>query len=94
MIQWLTLFIYWFRIKTRIQTEVETPKTTGTAVSTPSGISRSNAPNHITLKKGTGARKMLFRILKEQGIAGLYRGFGASMLNSFSMQLWVSSSNL
>lgn len=30
---------------------------------------------------------MLFRILKEQGIAGLYRGFGASMLNSFAMQL-------
>ena len=29
---------------------------------------------------------MLFKILKEQGIAGLYQGFGASMLNTFSMQ--------
>ena len=29
---------------------------------------------------------MLVKILKEQGIAGLYQGFGASMLNTFSMQ--------
>ncbi|KAI0925620.1 hypothetical protein AcV5_008306 [Taiwanofungus camphoratus] len=28
----------------------------------------------------------LMRILKEEGIAGYYRGFGATMLNTFSMQ--------
>lgn len=34
---------------------------------------------------------MVMKILKEQGVAGLYRGFGASMLNTFSMQLCVSN---
>jgi len=29
---------------------------------------------------------LLFKILKEEGIAGYYKGFGASMLNTFSMQ--------
>ncbi|THH32256.1 hypothetical protein EUX98_g1932 [Antrodiella citrinella] len=29
---------------------------------------------------------VFMRILKEEGVAGLYRGFGATMLNTFSMQ--------
>ncbi|CAL1717097.1 unnamed protein product [Somion occarium] len=29
---------------------------------------------------------VMYRIFKEEGIAGLYRGFGATMLNTFSMQ--------
>lgn len=74
-------------IKTRIQTEV-TPPTTTTSLPTPTpSIHRINAPKSLTVAKGTGVRKMLMRIIKEQGLAGLYRGFGASMLNSFSMQL-------
>ncbi|KAH9953900.1 mitochondrial carrier domain-containing protein [Russula dissimulans] len=35
---------------------------------------------------GRSIRALLKRILKEEGIAGLYRGFGATMLNTFSMQ--------
>jgi hypothetical protein len=37
---------------------------------------------------------MVMKILKEQGVAGLYRGFGASMLNTFSMQLCVPTTPL
>ncbi|KAH9998856.1 adenine nucleotide transporter [Russula compacta] len=35
---------------------------------------------------GRSIRALLKRILKEEGIAGFYRGFGATMLNTFSMQ--------
>ncbi|KAI9509810.1 mitochondrial carrier [Russula earlei] len=35
---------------------------------------------------GRSVRALLRRIVKEEGIAGLYRGFGATMLNTFSMQ--------
>jgi len=37
-------------------------------------------------------RALLKRILKEEGFAGLYRGFGATMLNTFSMRASFSSS--
>lgn len=29
---------------------------------------------------------VLLRVIKEEGIAGLYKGFGATMLNTFSMR--------
>ncbi|KAI0300808.1 mitochondrial carrier domain-containing protein, partial [Russula brevipes] len=35
---------------------------------------------------GHSVRALLKRILKEEGFAGFYRGFGATMLNTFSMQ--------
>jgi hypothetical protein len=35
---------------------------------------------------GRSVRALITRILKEEGIAGFYRGFGATMLNTFSMQ--------
>ena len=76
------------RIKTRIQTEVESKAEA--PVPGAASIQRPNAPTRISLKKGTGARQMFLRILKEQGVGGLYRGFSASMLNTFSMQLCVS----
>ena len=34
---------------------------------------------------------MAVKILKEGGALAFYRGFGANMLNTFSMQLWVFS---
>ncbi len=42
-------------------------------------------------RKGKGKQKLtmtsvLLRVLKEEGISGLYSGFGASMLNTFSMR--------
>jgi hypothetical protein len=35
---------------------------------------------------GRSVRALLKRILKEEGITGFYRGFGATMLNTFSMR--------
>lgn len=77
------------RIKTRIQTEVESKAPA--AAPGAASLQRPGAPTKLGLKKGTGARKMMMRILKEQGVAGLYRGFGASMLNTFSMQLCAAA---
>jgi len=37
-------------------------------------------------RKPPGMLRVLLRILKKEGIAGLYRGFTATMLNTFSMQ--------
>lgn len=79
-----------YRIKTRIQTDVSstnTPSSTTPAASLPSALKRPGAPRQLPARRGISARQMLFRILKTQGVAGLYRGFGASMLNTFSMQL-------
>ena len=35
---------------------------------------------------GRSVRALIVRILKEEGLAGFYRGFGATMLNTFSMR--------
>ena len=40
---------------------------------------------------GRSVRVLVMRILKEEGIAGFYRGFGATMLKSFSMRTPLSS---
>lgn len=37
-------------------------------------------------KEKLGAINILLRILKEEGISGYYRGFIATMLNTFSMR--------
>ncbi|SGY65823.1 BQ5605_C004g02599 [Microbotryum silenes-dioicae] len=86
-------------IKTRIQTEVQAKKSEAGAAgaSSPSALNRPGAPNRLPAAstsrsaggaaiKAKGAREMLFKILKEGGVRALYRGFGASMLNTFSMQ--------
>lgn len=36
---------------------------------------------------------VLLRIFKTEGISGFYRGFGATMLNTFSMRLYSSPSS-
>lgn len=53
---------------------------------------QTDVPKNLDEKlkvKSIGARKMFLRILKEQGLGGLYKGFTASMLNTFAMQLFV-----
>ncbi|KAK4056336.1 hypothetical protein OIO90_002780 [Microbotryomycetes sp. JL221] len=75
-------------VKTRIQTDVSSAKkeaAEAAAGSTP-GLNRPGAPRQLPLARSVSARKMFFKILKQQGVSGLYRGFGASMLNTFSMQ--------
>lgn len=77
-----------YSVKTRIQTDVAASKTDSAKSAIPSPVARpASSSSLVAAKKAGGARKMFMRILKEQGIAGLYRGFGASMLNTFSMQL-------
>ncbi|BGO97330.1 hypothetical protein NBRC10513v2_001251 [Rhodotorula toruloides] len=72
-------------IKTRIQTEhaaIEEAIANSTA---PPSLKRSNAPHHLPHRHAT-ARQMALRIFKEGGALAFYRGFGANMLNTFSMQ--------
>ena len=77
-----------YSVKTRIQTDVAASKADSAKSAIPSPAVRpASSSSLVAAKKAGGARKMFMRILKEQGIAGLYRGFGASMLNTFSMQL-------
>ncbi|GAA6006285.1 hypothetical protein JCM10207_000589 [Rhodosporidiobolus poonsookiae] len=71
-------------IKTRIQTEVTALLENASNGPAPA-LKRPNAPQHLP-HKHTTARQMALRILKEGGPRAFYRGFGANMLNSFSMQ--------
>ncbi|BGP18958.1 hypothetical protein JCM10213_002884 [Rhodosporidiobolus nylandii] len=71
-------------VKTRIQTEVSAAIDAANGASPPT-MKRPNAPHRLP-HKHTSAREMVFRILKEGGPMAFYRGFGANMLNSFSMQ--------
>ncbi|GAA6042661.1 hypothetical protein JCM8097_008274 [Rhodosporidiobolus ruineniae] len=73
-------------IKTRIQTEVTAlASSIASTPAPPQTIKRPNAPQRLP-HKHTTARQMVLKILKEGGPLAFYRGFGANMLNSFSMQ--------
>jgi adenine nucleotide transporter 17 len=64
----------------------------GSASTTPQALKRPNAPQRLSShphQKHTTAKAMMLKILKEGGPLAFYRGFGANMLNSFSMQLCV-----
>jgi len=41
--------------------------------------------------RSRSVRALLLHILREEGITGFYRGFGATMLNTFSMRTSHSS---
>jgi hypothetical protein len=55
-------------------------------------ISRPRVKTRIQADSANGrsVRALLKRILKEEGISGFYRGFGATMLNTFSMRNAIS----
>ncbi|GAA5916242.1 hypothetical protein JCM8208_003918 [Rhodotorula glutinis] len=72
-------------VKTRIQTEISAIEEAIATATTAPSLKRPNAPQHLP-HKHTTARQMALRILKEGGAKAFYRGFGANMLNSFSMQ--------
>ncbi|GJN88110.1 hypothetical protein Rhopal_001066-T1 [Rhodotorula paludigena] len=69
-------------IKTRIQTEHAAIEEAHAASA---ALKRPGAPHRLPHKHAT-ARQMALRIIKEGGPMAFYRGFGANMLNSFSMQ--------
>lgn len=72
-------------VKTKIQAESTQAESSKTSLPSPK-LKRHNAPSRLTLPK-LSARDVILQILRHQGIGGFYRGFLASMLNTFSMQL-------
>lgn len=72
-------------VKTKIQAEAQNAESNRDELPSPK-LKRSNAPSRLTLPK-LSARDVIVEILDRQGIGGFYRGFLASMLNTFSMQL-------
>ncbi|KAI5477426.1 Armadillo repeat containing protein [Pseudohyphozyma bogoriensis] len=76
-------------IKTRIQLESSAPPHPAAIAN---GIHREAAPTKLNLdgvpKPGSaaGVRNLVLKLFKEQGLPGFYRGFGANMVNTFSMQ--------
>lgn len=75
-------------VKTRIQAEEKQAKAEASEALPSPQIKRINAPGRLPPRKAS-ARAVARRIMKEKGIEGFYRGFAASMLNTFSMQLCV-----
>jgi len=59
---------------------LDTVKTRIQAESSSSNAPETKKPNNSNLKK------IILKIFKSQGLTGFYGGFGASMLNTFSMQ--------
>lgn len=74
-------------VKTRLQAEAKSAAESAPPLPSPQ-IKRENAPARLPARK-MGSRQMIRRILRENGVEGFYRGFLASMLNTFSMQLYV-----
>ncbi|PWN35714.1 mitochondrial carrier [Meira miltonrushii] len=67
-------------VKTRIQADVG-------EITKPGQKSITDKEGKTVMKKGTGMLEGILTIIKsKEGPAGLYRGFGASMVNTFSTQ--------
>jgi len=49
-------------------------------------VKRDGAPRRLTAVQKATAREVIRTTWKEAGLAGFYRGYSASMLNTFSMQ--------
>ncbi|KAH9819598.1 mitochondrial carrier domain-containing protein [Melampsora americana] len=71
-------------IKTKIQADSTQSSSNQDMIPSPK-LKRQNAPNRLTLPK-LSFREVMIEIFKHQGLSGFYRGFLASMLNTFSMQ--------
>ncbi|EGG07911.1 uncharacterized protein MELLADRAFT_116132 [Melampsora larici-populina 98AG31] len=71
-------------VKTKIQADSTDSETNKDSIPSPV-LKRQNAPNRLTIPK-LSVREVIMEIFNHQGISGFYRGFLASMLNTFSMQ--------
>lgn len=71
-------------VKTKIQAQADDPRSEKESLPSPQ-IKRPNAPNRLPANRTT-ALEVIAQVLKSQGIGGFYRGFLASMINTFSMQ--------
>lgn len=73
-------------VKTRIQAETDAKRIEeGKGIPDPV-VRRDAAPKRLTATKKARARDVIRHIWGEHGVAGFYRGYSASMLNTFSMQ--------
>ncbi|KAG0149018.1 hypothetical protein CROQUDRAFT_40397 [Cronartium quercuum f. sp. fusiforme G11] len=71
-------------VKTKIQAESTEAGSSKDSLPSPK-LKRQNAPNRLTIPR-LSSRDVILETLRDQGISGFYRGFLASMLNTFSMQ--------
>lgn len=68
-------------VKTRIQADVGP----STPAAGKKGAGGSDKGGKVTVRKGAGMLEGVVTIAKsKEGVMGLYRGFGASMVNTFS----------
>merc|ERR1711977_721350 len=73
-------------VKTRIQAETDAKKVEE-AKGVPSPVvKRDGAPRRLTATQKAKARDVMKHIWRQYGLKGFYRGYSASMLNTFSMQ--------
>lgn len=76
-----------FSVKTRIQAD------SGPApiVAKKAGRDEKSGSKSVTVRKGAGMIEGIITIAKsKEGIMGLYRGFGASMVNTFSTREYMA----
>lgn len=71
-------------VKTKIQADSTDAESSKDSIPSPK-LKRQNAPVRLTMPKSS-VREVIFEIFNHQGLGGFYRGFLASMLNTFSMQ--------
>ncbi|KAA1119325.1 ADP/ATP carrier protein [Puccinia graminis f. sp. tritici] len=72
-------------VKTKIQAQTDELVSEKDSLPSPQ-LKRPNAPNRLPAACRSTAFQVVLQVLKSQGIGGFYRGFLASMLNTFSMQ--------
>jgi len=72
-------------VKTKIQAQTGDMEAEKDTLPSPQ-LQRPNAPNRLPAASRLSAFQVILLVLKSQGIGGFYRGFLASMLNTFSMQ--------
>ncbi|KNZ47666.1 uncharacterized protein VP01_623g3 [Puccinia sorghi] len=72
-------------VKTKIQAQTGVMEPEKDTLPSPQ-LKRPNAPNRLPAAHRLSAFQVILLVIKSQGIGGFYRGFLASMLNTFSMQ--------
>lgn len=85
----LTLSLDPSSVKTRIQAGAATGSPDANVSSKAKAI--ANDPNAVKLRNNIGLFEGVVAIARsKEGIMGLYKGFGATMLNTFSTREWQS----
>ncbi|KAK9897357.1 mitochondrial carrier [Cystobasidium minutum MCA 4210] len=73
-------------VKTRVQAESDAKKLQEAKEVPSPQVKRNGAPRKLTSAQKVRVRDVIRHVWRDGGIAGFYRGYSASMLNTFSMQ--------